>query len=225
MIKFLIFLILFCKPADPNYRLKPLQNLEYTGFISRTFFQAVVEVPITREELGILEERLECKKQAFQKRDKLIIPILKKIALESSKNETLQDREKEWKEKSPEFISDSYRIISTETEKKKAKLGEVDVKGKTFLNKGEFTWFLDTMKIHKEIYDDKKCIILFRKIEKDLFSKVENTKLGIIGEDMTPIPSQTNSETGINPTGANQTGTQQNSSQTPLGTGIPSIGR
>ena len=54
---FILLCFYFCKPADPNYRTKPLQNTEYTGFISREFFQAVVEVPLTKEELTILEER------------------------------------------------------------------------------------------------------------------------------------------------------------------------
>ncbi len=219
MIKLFLFFIIFCKPADPNYRLKPLQNLEYTGFISRTFFQAVVEVPISRDELGILEERAVCKKSSFLKRDKLIIPILKKIAFESPKNENLAEREKKLKEKKTEIFSESYSIIPTETFAKNITAGDVDATGKTFLNKGEFNWFLDTMKIHKEIYDDKKCIIIFRKIEKDLFSKVEKTRLGVIGEELNPILTENNGTT------TNTSGTPQNSNQTPLGTGIPTLGR
>lgn len=216
MMKFLLILILFCKPADPNFRLKPLQNLEYTGFIARNFFQVVVEVPITKEELSILEEREVCKKEAIFKRDKIVIPILKKIAIESDKNEPLLEREKDWKENKKEINSDSYKIISFEKETNKTKPAILNAKGKTFFNKGEFTWFLDTMKIHKEIYDDKKCILVFRKIEKNLFAKVENTKLGAIGEE-TKLTEQNQTET------QNGQVPNQNSNQSPLGTGIPTV--
>jgi hypothetical protein len=235
MIKILfLFLFIFCKPADPNYRLKPLLNTEYTGFISRSFFQVIVEVPVTREEVSILEEREICKKESFLRRDKIIIPLLKAIAVESKLNESARSQEKYFENKDSEKDTDinSYKIIRPETSKiKKNMKPNINAKN-TYLNKGEFTWFLDTMFLYSEDYKTKdKCIFIYRKIEKDLFDKVSLTPLGIIGEDplvVEPTPNSANPNIQTqNPQGIPGTNPQGTQTGTPTGlpTGIPTIGR
>ncbi len=232
MIKIIILVLLvFCKPADPNYRLKPLLNTEYTGFISRSFFQVIVEVPVTREEVSILEEREICKKDSFARRDKMIIPILKSIAMESKFNEKLRLREKyfEAKDQNQDTDIDSFKIIRPELSSKKKILQKVSDPKKSYLNKGEFAWFLDTMFLYSEDYKSKdKCIFIFRKIEADLFAKVSETKLGNIGEDNVLDTSFGNSSTTLPNSQSIPGFTNQPSSSSPtnpLGTGVPIIGR
>jgi hypothetical protein len=123
LVFFLFLLFSFCKPADPNYRSKPLQNTDYTGFISRNFFQAVVEVPLTKEELTILEERKSCQREALKKRDGIVLLLLKKIAMEDNWNRKERDLEKERasdtekaKLKSDEFKKTLAEAKSTSTD-------------------------------------------------------------------------------------------------------------
>lgn len=215
----ILFLFLSCKVADPNYRIKPLLNEEYTGFISRTYFQVVVEIPITREEVSIEEERKICKKEAYSKRDKLVIPILKDIAMESKRNESLRDRELKIDSESKDTPSQaSYRIYSYENSSETNYSKNVKDINAVYLNKGEFNWFLNSLVLHKEDYTkNDKCIFIYRKIEDNLFAKVQNTKLGIIGRDkkieVSP-QTQTDPQQNLNPQN-----TQQNT--TPIGTSLP----
>ena len=219
-----LFLILFvsCKVADPNYRIKPLLNEEYTGFISRTYFQVVVEVPITREEVSIEEERKICKKEAFFKRDKLVIPILKDIAMESKRNEALRDRELKIDSEKENMIStSSYKILSYENSSETNYNKNLKDIQAVYLNKGEFNWFLNSLVLHKEDYTkNDKCIFIYRKIEDNLFAKVQNTKLGIIGRDK---KLEINNQPQTNTQNLNPQNTQQNA--TPLGTGLPQVPR
>lgn len=183
---FLLILFTFsvCKPADPNYRIKPLQNTDYTGFIARNFFQAVVEVPLTKEELPILEERKSCLRDAMRQRDKVVIPILKQIAMENEWNERERkfemeksdDSEKERQRRiefknlpvdtqqlPPGTTSSNTTTGSTMTAtnalpQNQNKLDDKDTKPKKpknpLLNRGEFAWFLDSMFIYKEDYSN-----------------------------------------------------------------------
>lgn len=212
IMKFVLLLLLifsFCKPADPNYRSKPLQNTEYTGFISRTFFQAVVEVPLTKEELTILDERKSCLKEALKKRDGIVLPILKKVAMEDKWNERERNLEKDRaddkekaKQKDDEYrksLPDAKSTSPDDASIFDKKVSETTKKKNPFINRGEFAWFLDSMFIYKEDYSDpEKCSFVFRNIQDKLFERVEKTKLSYIGEDK---PSLFRSpETQPNPT-------------------------
>lgn len=187
---FLFILLISCKPADPNYREKPLQNTEYTGFISRNFFQVVVEVPLTKEELTILEERKSCLVEAIRKRDTLVIPILKQVAKEGKWNkqeikkekEMANDIEKEKMQKLKSKKNGSNSKSKTSDEINIYDKKEVTVtSNNTLLNRGEFSWFLDSMFIYKEDYSDpEKCSFVFRNIQEGLYKKVENTKLSSV---------------------------------------------
>lgn len=190
---FSILLSFFCKPADPNFRVKPLYNTEYTGFISRNFFQAVVEIPMTKDELSILEERKFCKIEAIKKRDAMVVPLLKKIAMEAKWNEEQRkkeleraddkEKEKEQKENFKKAYEDNKSNSAKEAsifDKKEIQLS--DPKNPS-MNRGEFGWFLDSMFVYKEDYSNpEKCSFVFRNIQKDLFKNVEQTKLSFVGQ-------------------------------------------
>lgn len=238
LVFFLFLLFSFCKPADPNYRSKPLQNTDYTGFISRNFFQAVVEVPLTKEELTILEERKSCQREALKKRDGIVLLLLKKIAMEDNWNRKERDLEKERasdtekaKLKSDEFKKTLAEAKSTSTDDTNTsasasasasifdkKINPTSKAKNPILNRGEFAWFLDTMFIYKEDYSNpEKCSFVFRNIQDKLYERVEKTKLTFIGED--PPSKFKPADTPQNPT--SPTGTTGGTSLTPNTTGLP----
>ncbi len=170
-----IFNFINCKISDPNYSKKPLLNTTYTGFISRDFFQVVVNVPILLEEKTIVKERETCLQRSISERDKLTIPILRAIATSNVKNK------------------EEYSGI-------KINIGER--KNKSELSRGEFSWFLDSMFLFKEDYSSRKnCIFVFRVIQDKLYDKVENVKL-VIQEDM---PKQKNTFLETTPSGSTNT--------------------
>ncbi|MCP5495435.1 MAG: hypothetical protein H7A23_12830 [Leptospiraceae bacterium] len=179
----LFFAILFCKPADPNYRIKPLLNNNYNGFISRDFFQIVVEIPINPFfENSILEDRLYCKKRAYHIRDSLTLPILKNVAMQNEKNKKrLKIQEKKLKafqkkqdNYTPKIIQEGY---SESYDPEEITHSMIESKN-PLLNRGDFFWFLDGMFLYKEDYaDPKKCVYIFRNIQKGLYGKVESTIL------------------------------------------------
>lgn len=228
LVFFLFLLFSLCKPADPNYRSKPLQNTDYTGFISRNFFQAVVEVPLTKEELTILEERKSCQREALKRRDGIVLPLLKKIAMEDDWNRKERELEKDRasdtekaKQKNDEFKKTLAEAKSTSPDD--ASIFDKKIKGTTksqnpLVNRGEFAWFLDTMFIYKEDYSNpEKCSFVFRNIQDKLYERVEKTKLTFIGED--PPSKFKPADTPQNPT--NPTGTTGGTSLTPNTTGLP----
>ena len=228
LVFFLFLLFSFCKPADPNYRSKPLQNTDYTGFISRNFFQAVVEVPLTKEELTILEERKSCQREALKKRDGMVLPLLKKIAMEDDWNrkernlekERTSDTEKAEQEKD-EFKKSLGEAKSTSADDASIfdkKISSLSKAKNPLINRGEFAWFLDSMFIYKEDYSDpEKCSFVFRNIQDKLYERVEKTKLTYIGEDppsrFKPMDPLQNPADPTNPTGGTNT--------TPNNTGLP----
>jgi len=64
------------KPADPKFQKKPLANESYSGFISRDFFQLVVEVPIKLDPIPLKKLREDCKQRSVPIRNRMTIPIL-----------------------------------------------------------------------------------------------------------------------------------------------------
>jgi hypothetical protein len=182
-----IFLLLFCfyncTVSDPNYLKKTLLNVSHTGFISRDFFQVVVEIPILTSELTILKEREWCIQKALQERDRVTIPLLRSIAGASLKN------------KNKEFTSiRSYKSFSKNFQ----------------TSRGEFSWFLDSMFIFQEDYSSRdKCKFVYRNIQDNLYSKVEDIYL-VVPEDTkrekskyidpsAPATQQTPGQTNTNP--------------------------
>ena len=222
-ILFILIILNYCKPADPNYRTKPLLNTEYTGFISRTSFQAVVDVPVTKDELTIMEERKTCLKEAVRKRDNIVLPLLKKIAMEDKWNRKERDLEKDRLSESEKYKQKSEEIEKNANAKTAEEVSIFDKKKKEttnaknpLLNRGEFSWFLDSMFLYKEDYSDpEKCSFVFRNIQDKLYEKVEKTKLTIVGEDrISPFNPTANPNA---PAGA----TTPANTTSPLNTGLP----
>lgn len=78
-INLLCFSFLSCgilRPADPQFRRIPLQNEEYSGFISRDYFQVVVKVPSSAKPLPIQIAREDCKNRAIQERNRITVALL-----------------------------------------------------------------------------------------------------------------------------------------------------
>lgn len=180
-IYFFGILLVYCRPADPNYRIKPMLNDQFTGFISREFFQVVVEIPLNPFiERTILEERIYCKKKAILQRDRLSLPILKNVAMNNQKNKNrqkIQDNKfKRYIKKNKTFTpkinrEDNLKFYNSEEITHSMKNNK-----NILLNRGDFNWFLDSMFLYKEDYSDpKKCVFVFRNIQKKLYKKVENT--------------------------------------------------
>lgn len=178
-----LFWLYNCTVSDPNYLKKTLSNVNHTGFISRDFFQVVVEVPILTNELTILRERELCAQKALQERDRLTIPILRSIASLSLKN----------KNKELESIR-SYKSFSKNFQ----------------TSRGEFSWFLDSMFLFQEDYSSRdKCKFIYRNIQDNLYSKVEDIYLVLpeptkrekskYVDPSAPATQQTPGQTNTNP--------------------------
>lgn len=174
---------MFCNVSDPNYTQKTLLNTEYSGFITRDFYQVIVDVPIPGTDTSILQDRSNCMQKSRMERDKIVVNQLRKISMETEMN----------KRENPYTIpADSFDFYL-----------------------GDYSWFLSRMFLFQEDYSDpKKCKFTYRIIEKDLFSKVENTRLSI------PVPKKKDSGKKDPDAPAKQTEqTPQNSTQ-PLVPGI-----
>lgn len=155
---FILILLTKCQIADPNYKQKSFKIEDYTGFISRDFFQVVVEVPLELSDKPILQQRETCKLQSRQKRDELTLPILRKIA-SSNQKKFIEFSKSKTQEDLPSF------------EKKGGFNKKEDLEG-------EFAWFFNHMFLYKEDYTQKdKCKFIYRNISRDLYARVENTKL------------------------------------------------
>ncbi|MCE9501203.1 MAG: hypothetical protein K8R21_12010 [Leptospira sp.] len=191
----------YCRPADPLLRTKPLQNIEYSGFISREFFQVVVTVDLTKDELSINDLRMSCKKDAIRKRDEQVITLLKQAILET---------------KTQSFPATPVQMAQTQGGQQQSQTQQLPVAGmqqpaqtqgqipasttatqnalpansrtrkdllnpKNFrLSRGEFNWFLDNMVLYREDYSkSEKCTFVFRIIQKGLFEKIEKTKFSV----------------------------------------------
>ncbi|MCB1180008.1 MAG: hypothetical protein KDK36_20690, partial [Leptospiraceae bacterium] len=161
-----------CYPADPNFKIKPLKNTSYSGFISRDFFQVVVEVRSPDKELTIGQERNYCKEKSLIERDKKTIPLLVKEASMETPNEkrfrydekykkessglnTFVHEDPGWRESNENYLEDSLNFS---------------------LSRGEFAWFLDSMFIYREDYSEAgKCKFIYRNIQENLYEKVAKT--------------------------------------------------
>jgi hypothetical protein len=179
----LLFCIYNCTVSDPNYLKKTLSNVSHTGFISRDFFQVVVEIPILSSELTILKEREWCNQKALQERDRVTIPILRSIAGSSFKNKNKDS-----------IYKTGYKTISKNFQS----------------SRGEFSWFLDSMFIFQEDYSSRdKCKFVYRNIQNDLYAKVEDIYLVLPEETnrekskyidpSAPATQQTPGQTNTNP--------------------------
>lgn len=189
---FTAIFLLNCQITDPNYKLRNFENEDYTGFISRDFFQVVVEVPLEITDKSILQQREICKLQAIQKRNEITLPILRKIASSNFQN---QNREREFSQSKTQEELPSFEA--------KQKLKE---KSKTY--EGEFAWFFEKFFLYKEDFSQKdKCKFIYRNIAENLYKKVENTKLlfpePIESPASSPTPALPNPNTPMVPTGGN----------------------
>lgn len=195
---------LICRPADPDYVGKVMKNQTYSGFISRDFFQVVVEVPYPTDDMTILEEREYCKEQSISYRDDRAVPLLVDVAMENPKNKKRAVERFQSETDSLRYPSLREKIsdLSNSSDRRLLNFKNAD------LNRGAFSWFLGSMFLHKEDYSVKnKCTFIYRLIEKDLFAKVENTLLPV---PVKPVPAKvfTDTSTGTAGTGtATSTGT------------------
>jgi hypothetical protein len=186
IIFFINFFIKYCVPVDPNLRTQPLQNSDYTGFISREFFQVVVEVPIPNLDLSIEKLRLICYKESLVQRDLLTLPILRKIASINIENQKLHKADTLDKEETSEILASFEKKISN-WKKPVENTNNIN----PLLYSGDFHWFLEGMFLYKEDYSNpEKCKFIYRNISKELYKKVEDTKLSLpTQKDVQALPS------------------------------------
>jgi hypothetical protein len=171
---FLFFGGLFCYPVDPNYQTKPLQNTSYSGFISRNFFQVVVEVKIPEREFTIAEERNHCKSMSFVERNKKTLALLREEANYNSSNQKRFRYDSQAKEE--EEILNSFQSSTKEWRKNSA--SSLIQSKNPDLSTGEFAWLLDDMFLFREDYSNAgKCIFVYRVIQENLYKKVYETNL------------------------------------------------
>lgn len=113
---------------------------------------------------SIERERIECKKNALIERDKQTIQILKKI---------LSEKDNKWKNDLSNKNVLKLDSLTTSTDKQ----ASIELSD-TSINRGEFSWMLDRLKVYMEDYSEKnKCKFVFRAIEKGLYEKLEATRL------------------------------------------------
>ncbi|MCK6381716.1 MAG: hypothetical protein L6Q54_10800 [Leptospiraceae bacterium] len=171
--------IFYCKPADPYFRLKPLLNTEYTGFISKNFFQVVVSVDMTKDELPINELRKFCKKEADRKKEQITIEYLKEnYILKKIKNNPFASvKEKaKTKDKNIEESTEKKNEVQAEEEISKESNTSLYNPKNYQLTRGEFYPFLESMFLYREDYSKpEKCTFVYRIIEDGLYEKIEKT--------------------------------------------------
>lgn len=196
---YLISIIIGCTPVDPDFRVKPLRNSDYTGFISREFFQVVVEVDLQEMDGSIEKLREECQKESLVKRDKLALPILREVASANPKNRRLYASDGKNHE-ADQFLASFERKTSTW----KKPVSDLGITAET-VYRGDFVWLLDQMFLHKEDYSKPgKCKFVYRNISKNLYEKVENTVLSIPTKEITKPVVLPTKETPNNQGPANQ---------------------
>lgn len=175
-----LFLIVFqCKPADIDFKIRPLQNTKHTGFVSRYFFQVIVPIDIPMLDMTIEEEREYCKKMSITKRDQIVLPLLEKIAIDY-KNQNSRLFVAKSKSNLSSTNSTNLPIGSTSISDRSEIIDKSRflIQSNSNLNRGVFGWFLDDMFLYLEDYSNPyKCTFIYRNITKDLFTKVEKAYL------------------------------------------------
>lgn len=196
-----------CKVSDERSLKMPLENLTETGFISPEFFQTVVSVPHSRKELSIKDLRTDCKKRSVRLRDQLTLQILVRTRAERFEQEStrgfgyaysatrLNDGTQPVGTSIPNTSSSvaiapsvgditygdpgdiwESNLLNRNTSNYTSHLDSFENDPR--LNKGAFSWFLDSMSLFSEDYSKKsECIFVYRLIQKNLRNKVELTKL------------------------------------------------
>jgi hypothetical protein len=172
---FSFYFIFQCHPADPDFRVKPLQNREYTGFISREFFQVIVEVNLPEESSSIEKLRENCLSESIPIRDKLTLPILREIASNNIENRRFYKEDEREREENQILSSFEKKTVNWRRPASK----EIPIIN-PFIYRGEFAWFLDKMFLFQEDYSKSgKCKFIYRNIGPELFKKVYETRLSI----------------------------------------------
>lgn len=175
--------------------MRPLLNIDYNGFLSRDFFQVVVSVDMTKDDLPINGLRSNCKKEAYRKKDQITIELAKDLIEKkkiSDKKFLTQGKKTESMLTSTSSSNvpalQSPEPEATTTTEKKTEPSEKIIASELFdknnyqLSRGEFGWLLERMFLFREDYSHpERCIFVFRAIEKDLYQKLENTKMIIEG--------------------------------------------
>lgn len=185
----------FVRPADPRFRTKAIMNEEYTGFISRDFFQVVVKVDSSVQEIPIKDRRLDCMRRSVPARNKITIPILLKET-KDSENDRFRginqiqnaysgaDESSETNSQTSIFDSSNSGSIASplsppSTEEEESYGTELFDKKLSYLQ-GEFSWFLESFILYKEDYTNpKECVFIYRVAKKGLHKRVENTQISI----------------------------------------------
>lgn len=163
---FFVLLLFHCYPADPDYQVKPLQNVKHSGFITRDLFQVVVRASADPGVKTIPVSRQECKKNAHRKKDEQTIKILKALIREE-RNRFRPTRRVAVSKKTPKDPSKQKKQQAL-----KAEFPNI------MLNRGEFDWFLLKMKPFLEDYSEKNsCRFVFRVFENGLYRRVLRTHL------------------------------------------------
>lgn len=199
LIIYLVFFLVNCsfvRPADPRFRTKAIMNEEYTGFISRDFFQVVVTVDASVQEIPIQEKRKDCMRRSVPARNKITIPILLKESKDSENDRFRGINQIQYAYPGAEASSQSQSSTSPSLDttprgpiatplSPPTKLDEPSYGDELFDKKltylqGEYSWFLNSFILYKEDYTNpKECIFIYRVAKKGLHERVENTEISI----------------------------------------------
>lgn len=163
----LLLVNLYCSISDPKYREKILLNTEYTGFITRDFYQVIIEINVSNADTSITRDREDCQKKSLRERDRIVVNQLRNLSIENDSNQ---------KGEPYKLNPDNYEYYV-----------------------GDYSWFLNGMFLFQEDYSDpKKCKFIYRIIQKNLFSRVQETRLTlpnpkkkeILKKDQDGVPKQ-----------------------------------
>jgi hypothetical protein len=166
-----------CGTSDERSIAKTLRNESHNGFVSREFFQVIVESKYPTNSLSILEKRKQCREDSEKKRDIKTLIMLKN-ALEQEKLQAIQKIAVVPSRLSSLDVTYSPKVSLLESDSEFTPEMEKKFKSEVALLLGPFQWFLDGLFLYKEDYSEKdKCNFIYRNISKNLYEKTVTTKI------------------------------------------------
>ena len=156
LLTYLILSIISCTPYQRTPEKAAWGNTEYTGFVSRDFFQVVVTVA-PPSVLSEAEKRKQCKKESIRERDRLAALALVE-AIQQNKDKQVQTPE----------IYDGKNNISQQNEN----MSHEKFSAETEILVSKYRWLLNGLYLHLEEYQHSECKFIYRRVEKGLYNKL-----------------------------------------------------
>ena len=160
IITYFILSTISCAPYQRTPEKAAWGNTDFTGFVSRDFFQVVVTVPPSPA-LSETEKRKQCKKKSVRERDRIAAIALEE-AISGNKKEQAQTPAL-----SDEINNNSQQNDSQDSEKKQSE---------TEILVSKYRWFLNGLYLHLEEYQNGECKFIYRRVEKGLYSKLSEKR-------------------------------------------------